>query len=316
MFTLEGDFGMMEVMFVLLLKTISLPYSDALAPAYNVVYLPVLTTQQHNRTRLGEILQQPQQHYTGVVITSHRAIHACSLLAPPLHLPPHWNTTTWFVIGPATANALKQLLPRANIKGHKTGNAISLANCIINHLNSSTPSTLEGNQQGSKGILHLTGDKNLSTLPDLLRSSGIPIELLQVYSTTLDPDFESQLDALVERLVQAHEEECWFVMFSPSGSKAALEIMRKKPCLLLPLIDPPPPPPFPLSTPLPTCPPFYKTGLEGEEKDEGIKIKVKLAVIGPTTRAYLETEEHYYISADSNSPEPIALLRALEASDR
>lgn len=300
---------------VLLLRTprptaLTDPYFLSFPPPYLPHSLSILSTNFINLPNLSLTIAKPA-NYAGVIITSPRAMEAWSLANQNLavvengtsqHEPVQaaWKDTPFFVVGPATKTAVLRVFPgKLNIFGEGTGSGQALGEFIVTWFREN------GVEAERKPLLDLIGDKARSTIPDLLEKEGIEYEKLQIYETGLDDAFEHRLDELLQRLEgeKKKEQVIWMVFFSPSGSKVALEILRTKHSLLLP------------KTSSQTLELEKLKINEEEEKKKAIKFIVKFAVIGPTTKDYLITDEGYYVEADADSPEPCKLVEAILRAD-
>lgn len=170
-------------------------YVQALeARGFRVVAEPVLQFTFVHAAALRDKLRAPES-YSGLVLTSPRAVEALrrvregdSLLAP-------WCTKPVFVVGPKTASEVATLgfAPL----GQESGSAEALAAAIARH----------GPQ---KPLLFLSGNRRRDVLPERLTTAGIVFDELVVYEThpaaSLDVSSHSHLD--------------WLVVFSPSALDA------------------------------------------------------------------------------------------------
>lgn len=124
-----------------------------------------------------------------------------------------WPRVPVFAVGPATSEALraicKQLVlplrPALVMGGGATGTGEALASYIVRHFNgpmgAAPGQTLEV-EPDEKPLLYLTGDKNASTIADMLSnaSPSIPYEPIMVYETSLHSSFSSSCTALSRSL--------------------------------------------------------------------------------------------------------------------
>lgn len=164
--------------------------------------------------------------YRGVIITSQRAVEAYIsagvkaqdiLRANRKHSsssPTQWTRIPFFAVGPATSSALRTvplapwLRPRLVMGGEATATGDALARYVIRHF--SSPTILDQSSdlrpaEKAPPLLYLVGDKNASTIPDMLSQASpptgpIPFEELQVYETSPDPHFTEGCEVLAKTL--------------------------------------------------------------------------------------------------------------------
>lgn len=164
--------------------------------------------------------------YRGMIVTSQRAVEAyvsAGVKAQEVlrnnnktssSSPTQWNGVPFFAVGPATSSALRAvplapwLRPRLVMGGEATGTGETLARYVIRHL--STPFILHPNShlhtaEQAPPLLYLVGDKNASTIPDILSQASPPtgpiaFEELQVYETAPDPHFAEGCQVLAKTL--------------------------------------------------------------------------------------------------------------------
>ncbi|SPO27976.1 related to HEM4 - Uroporphyrinogen III synthase [Ustilago trichophora] len=164
--------------------------------------------------------------YRGMIVTSQRAVEAYisagvkaqdilrSKKKTSSSSPTQWNRVPFFAVGPATSSALRTvplapwLRPRLVMGGEATGTGETLARYVIRHF--SSPSILDQNSdlraaEQAPPLLYLVGDKNASTIPDLLSQASpptgpIPHQELQVYETAPDPHFAEGCEVLAKTL--------------------------------------------------------------------------------------------------------------------
>ncbi|KAJ1019002.1 hypothetical protein NDA18_006153 [Ustilago nuda] len=201
---------------------------------YCVTSFPILAHKFVNQDRFVDRLLygSPAQGvvhgnaYRGMIVTSQRAVEAyvsAGVQAQELlrsnnksssSSPTQWNRVPFFAVGPATSSALRAvplapwLRPRLVMGGEATGTGETLARYVIRHL--STPSILHHNShlhtaEQASPLLYLVGDKNASTIPDILSHASPPtgpiaFEELQVYETAPDPHFAEGCQVLAKTL--------------------------------------------------------------------------------------------------------------------
>lgn len=163
--------------------------------------------------------------YRGMIVTSQRAVDAYisagvkaqdvlrSKNKTSSSSPTQWNRVPFFAVGPATSSALRNvplapwLRPRLVMGGEATGTGDALARYVIRHF--STPSFVGHDHTNlsdkAPPILYLVGDKNASTVPDMLSQASpptgpIPFEELQVYETAPCPHFAEGCEVLQKTL--------------------------------------------------------------------------------------------------------------------
>lgn len=266
------------------------PYSAAFVSSRFVPHhLPVLETSFLNQLDLAErIAKGGHEQYAGVIITSVRSAEAWTLASRSSNRPDGWKRIPFFVVGPATKDAVTAMTRGESslendqivVGAKETGSGEKLGQFIVDYLSTSTSAS------SSLPLLYLVGDKNRDTIRRILTAASIPLQLLQVYETHPAPEFESRLGDYLASLAYSlsSPRTCWITLFSPSGSKPCLDALRHR-------------------------------RLIGKDKmDQGLTIK--LAVIGPTTREYVEDEEGITVDADAGSPAPSALVQAIEEADR
>ncbi|BGP19748.1 hypothetical protein JCM10213_004377 [Rhodosporidiobolus nylandii] len=271
-----------------------------------VEHLPVLETTFANLEALARAIEFTERgEYDGVVLTSGRAAEAWAAAAALLPSPStpsdgdRWTgTTPFFVVGPSTRSALLRapgrVRPREeNVRGaEETGTGEALGRFILAHFagGAAREAAGEGDETGGgiRRLLYLTGDKNRDVLPSILSSSTSPsitLDALQVYATSPSPAFPSSLAALFERLSPPSEEaatrerEIWFALFSPSCAAPLLSALRTPD--LLP------------------------------SSSSSSRLRIRLAAIGPTTRAYVEDDERVPVDAMARKPDADGLLGAI-----
>lgn len=184
-------------------------YESAFAAVAEAEYVahsfPVLETVLTNIPDLTHIICKQAPDFAGAIITSARA---CEALAQAVNdVAPFeivWSAP-FYVVGKATAAALRNVFPAADIRGESSGTAEQLAHFIVdNHSHSAHPT-----------LLYLTGDKNRDTLPSILTPT-FTLQPLKVYETTGAKDIPERLRAIVPSLSSSR---WWFVLFAPSSAQ-------------------------------------------------------------------------------------------------
>lgn len=267
-------------MSVLLLKSETTEkYKEALqAASYDAYYLPILGHQLVDQARLQAIVKQGG--YSGVIFTSQRGVQAWKE-ATKVASNPVWTKMPFYVVGPATRDALLDLPqgpvppPELIIGGEETGRAEKLGKLMVERLAKSSGGNL----------LYLVGDKRRDVLSGILSDAGIDVEEVLVYETSMAAQFPSQLDIHLSRCLTT---PIWIVFFSPSGASYALPHMiahLSKKYGQLPVAE----------------------LLE--------KAKIRLASIGPISADYLQAEHGLHTQAICNQPTPESLILALQQAD-
>ncbi|KAI0705998.1 tetrapyrrole biosynthesis uroporphyrinogen III synthase [Cerioporus squamosus] len=290
-------------------------YEEAIRKrGYRAVSIPVLETVHTNVEELanlvrrgGRIEQQTgnleDRRYAGVIVTSGRACEAWRLVVEQLAMQDparteergEWSTIPFYTVGQATASALSAIhdsfpssrhTPRDIRGAAESGTSEKLAHFIVSDL-----SARPGGAEGRK-LLYLTGDKNRDTLPMILTDAGIELDSLQVYATQGSSRFEEDLsNALegVQSLDPDSDESWWIVHFAPSSAKHVLPILRKQ-------FDMP-------------------TTVKQDGENAGTLRRARLAAIGPTTSAYLESELQLRVDVVAAKPNPDALAQGIASWD-
>ena len=257
------------------------------------VFVPVLVHQRVNESQLRSILEnEPQDHYTALIVTSQRAVEAIDDAMKVLSGIPALQTIqltldeqlrllramTVYTVGPATALAITKL-HFSTIVGADTGNGTALANLITQtyrrdqafflsaHTSSHPSSEMESLAIPRLPLLFLVGDKRRDIIPKRLAEESIALEELTVYETTVAETFDEELDRVMNDTTDGDIE--WIVFFSPSGAEVALEKMKK------------------------------------------LERKIKVATIGPTTEEYLRKEWGVVPDMVAKKPEPLSMVQGI-----
>lgn len=207
---------------------------DEVEIEYCVTSFPILSHKFVNRDQFIDRLLHGSRNttsgssapYRGMIVTSQRAVEAyisAGVAAQDIlrsknktssNSPTAWNRVPFFAVGPATSSALRNvplapwLRPRLVMGGEATGTGEALARYVVRHF--SSPSILDQNSdvrsaEQAPPLLYLVGDKNASTIPDMLTQASpptgpVPFEELQVYETAPDPHFAEGCEVLATTL--------------------------------------------------------------------------------------------------------------------
>lgn len=180
------------------------PYAKASKErGYEPHFVNVLDHTFLNIERLKSALEKPES-YAGLIVTSQRAVEAVALTKTIWKLPV-------YTVGPATWTSISKLgFENIGDRDSTPGTAESLADLIIQEF------------KGTKPLLYLVGDKSLYTLPAKLEGGNIPFERINVYETIVRSDVRTILDGIMQHISGTP----WIVFFSPSGVKAAYEMIN------------------------------------------------------------------------------------------
>ncbi|CAH0589962.1 unnamed protein product [Chrysodeixis includens] len=137
-------------------------------------------------------------NYTGIILTSQRAIEAVSKCWDPTKFV-LWSTKKVYTVGDASSHKVKLLLGLEAL-GQTSGNAENLAKIII-----------QENSSDAK-FLFPCGNLRSEILPNILKSNNMTIDALTVYETKENEKLKTDLMEL-----NASEVPCCMVFFSPSG---------------------------------------------------------------------------------------------------
>lgn len=136
--------------------------------------------------------------YTGIILTSPRAIEAVSKCWDPTKFS-LWSKKRVYTVGDTSSHKVKLLLGLETL-GSSSGNAENLAKIIVSE-----------NSSHAK-FFFPCGNLRSETLPNVLKSNGITIDALTVYETQENEKLRSDLMEL-----NKCEAPCCMVFFSPSG---------------------------------------------------------------------------------------------------
>ncbi|KAF3934581.1 hypothetical protein ABW20_dc0100571 [Dactylellina cionopaga] len=303
---------------VLLLKTKSSPTDpyDTLFSStggYTAIFIPVLQHRSVNSDLVKEYIldgvilsrsrvdgeeekageaEGGKRRFGGLVITSQRAVEALSGILDELKesneslITSFLSTTLIYVVGPATRNALINLgFSAVNVLGEESGNGAALADFIIDDY-----------REGCQDLLFLTGETHSTTIPSrvpekLKEEMGVDMKVdeVVVYKTGVVEHFEDEFRGWLDKLDDVQKENGknekderevrWIVVFSPTGTDAALKVVAEK-----------------------------------EEK--GLNCKYKICTIGPTTTDFMEQAFKRRPDAIARTPSPEGLLEAMKEGSR
>lgn len=181
---------------VVLFKSESEDYVKAfLDNNYRTVFVEPLQFEFISKQQLSEKLLQD---YTGIILTSPRAIEAVSKCWDPTRFV-IWNTKKVYTVGNASGHKIKLLLGLEAF-GMSSGNAENLTKIIVKE-----------NPSESK-FLFPCGNLRSETLPNILQASHITVDALTVYETKENENLKTDLMKLNDS-----ENPCCMVFFSPSG---------------------------------------------------------------------------------------------------
>lgn len=297
---------------------------------YELVHLPLLSTTFTNLDHLHVTIKTRASHYSGVIITSARAVQAWSRAAaasPSSNDDDHkdddddWSSKPFFVVGTPTRDALLSLPPDARptspshvLGADSTHTGDRLAHFIVEYFTRRRDDTATEEEQEQRPLLWLVGDKNSDTIPTILAQHGHdtrvpPCDKLQVYATGLTYGFRAEFERVLERVARAgrtgeREEQgekqdnrspsprqVWIGLFSPSGAREVVPMLRD--LGLLP------------SSSSSSSPPPRSTRL-------GRNLRVRLATIGSVTTRYLvEEQDGLKPDAEAVTPDAPGLEQAI-----
>ncbi|KAK6334361.1 hypothetical protein TWF730_003574 [Orbilia blumenaviensis] len=301
---------------ILLLKTKSTPtdpYDVLLASAgYTPIFVPVL---QHHAVN-GDVVREyvlsgglvpvegsdeGVRKFGAIIITSQRAVEALGTILDELKethaqiVQTLLQTTTIYVVGPATRNSLINLgFQKERVVGEECGNGAVLADLIVEHYSNNF---ITDNDKGPGDLLFLTGETHSTIIPSRVpeklkgKSGGldVKVEEVVVYKTGVMEEFEADFRSCLQRLEVGdaaaegeEEKERWIVFFSPTGTDAALRVLGERE--------------------------------EGKETNRGLKYKC--CSIGPTTKDFMYQKFKRAADAMAKTPSPDGVLEAIRSPAR
>ncbi|XP_075981002.1 uroporphyrinogen-III synthase-like [Anticarsia gemmatalis] len=182
---------------VVLFKSVSEDYEKAFLDVnYQALFVEPLQFEFINKEDLSQKLLQSD--YTGLILTSPRAIEAVSKCWDPARFV-LWNTKRIYTVGEVSSHKIKLLLGLEAL-GATSGNGENLANIITKE-----------NPSNSK-FLFPCGNLRTETLPNIVKTSGMTVDALTVYETKENENLRTDLMELNDSATP-----CCMVFFSPSG---------------------------------------------------------------------------------------------------
>ncbi|RPB28673.1 tetrapyrrole biosynthesis, uroporphyrinogen III synthase [Terfezia boudieri ATCC MYA-4762] len=234
--------GTTERQQVLLLKTKSYPTDpyDVLLRSKQAdpIFVPVLEHRHVNLDTISHIISKglidgfrttgaQEAEYGGLIITSQRAVEALGAVLELLKdtVQPITATHPIYVVGPATEKSIVDLgFPASNVYGAHCGNGQMLADFMLGHYKS------------NKKLLFLVGEIRRDVITKTLNTGGVGVDEIVIYDTQVVNSFEEDL-ARTLKLGEAErtrgkdsgeQAPRWVVIFSPTGSGTAMEILGRK----------------------------------------------------------------------------------------
>lgn len=159
-------------------------YEAAFSGSHSPASIAVLETVLENIDALAVALKTLDSECSAAILTSARSCEAIGEALLMQSTPPDYQLP-FYVVGKATAAALRAVLPHANIRGEHSGNAEQLGPFILDDLDPSD----------HRPLLYLTGDKNRETLPSILQPR-LKLKTLRAYHTTGATSFPVDLEKL------------------------------------------------------------------------------------------------------------------------
>ncbi|KAF8430270.1 tetrapyrrole biosynthesis, uroporphyrinogen III synthase [Tirmania nivea] len=281
---------------VLLLKTKSHPTDpyDVLfrSKKVNPIFVPVLEHRHVNLDTISHIISEgridsfettgeQETEYGGLIITSQRAVEALGVVLESLKYTVQPSTITHpiYVVGPATEKSVVGLgFPATNVYGAHCGNGQTLADFILGHYKS------------NKKLLFLVGEIRRDVIPKTLNAGGVGVEEIVVYDTQVVSSFGEDL-AQALKLDEAgltggkdngEQTPRWVVIFSPTGSDIAMEILGRK------------------------------VPVHSRLQVPRLKRKTYIATIGPTTASHLRDTLEVEPDVVAGTPSPQGLWSGLQ----
>ncbi|KAJ6258916.1 Uroporphyrinogen-III synthase [Drechslerella dactyloides] len=281
---------------VLLLKTKSSPTDpyDVLFTStgtFEPIFIPVLQHRHVNTDvvrafildhAIGAADDTSQGRFSGLVITSQRTVEALGALLEELKETDSETVTNFlaatriYVVGPATGKALVNLgFTESHVVGAESGNGAVLADYIIDDYVA---------RNETRDLLFLVGETHNTIIPMRvpekvreLMGASMSVEEVVVYTTGVAEGFAGEFRACLNKLEGEEkgdvDEVRWIIVFSPTGTDAALNVLEGR----------------------------------GEERN-----RYKICTIGPTTRDFLWQKFRRRPEAVAKTPSPEGLLEAVK----
>lgn len=237
----------------------------------------------------------PAKKYSGMVFTSQRAVDAFAITVSKLNPDKlDWifdKNMPLYVVGPATATAVKSLELPCPVVGAHTGNGEALAEFIL-QWHSTLPRDVTHLDGRKLPLLFLVGEQRRDIIPKTLTNEELPyheqiqVTELVVYETGEMATFEEDFTGLVRQAKAQKVKEQWVVVFSPQGCEAMLNGLG--------WLD-------------------EKSGNFSAGLKEVVSgpMKTRIATIGPTTRDYLQEELGFEPDVCAPQPSPEGVGKAI-----
>ncbi|KAF2227881.1 uroporphyrinogen-III synthase [Elsinoe ampelina] len=167
---------------------------------------------------------EAEELFGGIIFTSQRAVEAFSRVVDTLSLQQREQCLPQglplFVVGPATAKAVRALQLKCSVLGEESGNGDILADFILEKYKS--PLGPDGRRLP---LLFLVGEQRRDIIPVKLQNAEpeqlrIPVIERTVYGTAEKADFGDELEKILKQ--RPRDTDMWVVVFSPSGCRAML----------------------------------------------------------------------------------------------
>ncbi|KKA26482.1 hypothetical protein TD95_005424 [Thielaviopsis punctulata] len=242
--------------------------------------------------RRGQIGREPTCKYGGLIFTSQRAVEAFGHV---LNEGRKEHGTAWpsalthvpfYSVGPATSRALTAIAGPTTpfqIFGDETGNGEALAKYMLTHYRTWYP-----DRPVLPPMLFCVGEQRRDIIPKTLMDhalatdQAIGVDELVVYGTGEMASFEEDLRVILAEYAQRAQAPrlIWVVVFSPTGCDALLRNMGA------------------------LGPDGLAVAGAGDER-------VRVATIGPTTRAHLLDKFGYEPHVSAAKPSPAGIWKAI-----
>ena len=181
----------------------------------HLINLPVLTFNFTNSDDLLREVNDNHQNYEAIVFTSQRAVESVEFILPQIdNFSEKWTQSKLcYVVGEETASKVKSSLnwePK-NILGSEAGNALKLADVIIDRYKDQT----------TKPLLFPCGNLKRNELEQSLMKQEIQLRPVISYETIPRKDISYAIAQLKLTTLE------YVVFFSPSGVKNVYDILKK-----------------------------------------------------------------------------------------